>query len=59
MRAVLTRLGPNFRIDGVEQPSVLVYALPHETQRMHRGRIVLSVVRQQAVPERRRCKQCR
>lgn len=59
MRTVLSGLGPSFRIDGVEQPSVRVYALPHETQRMHRGRIMFHVIRQQAVPERRCCKQRR
>jgi hypothetical protein len=59
MRTVLSRLGPSFRIDGVEQPSILVYALPHEAQRLQCSRIMLSIVRQQAVPERRRCKQGR
>lgn len=59
MRTVLSRLGPRFGIDGVEQPSVLVYALPHEAQRQHGSRVMLSVIRQQAVPERRRCEQGR
>jgi hypothetical protein len=59
MRTILSRLGPSFRIDGVDQPSVLVYALPHEAQRLQCSRIMLSVVSQQAVPERRCCEQGR
>ena len=46
MRTTFKRLGENFRIDDVEQPSVLVYALPHEAQGLHCGRVMLIVVRQ-------------
>ena len=53
MRAGHARQRPRFRVDGVEQPPVLVYAVEHEVKCLHSGGVVLSVVCQFAVPERR------
>lgn len=46
MRTTSKLLGKRERIDDVEEPPVLVYALPHEAQGLHCGRIVLPVGRQ-------------
>jgi hypothetical protein len=59
MRTVSSPLGPRIGIDGVEQPSIPLYALPHERDDPQLGRLrptrlrgsMPSVVRQQAVPE--------
>jgi len=59
MSTGLTPRGPRFRIDSVEQPSVIVYAAEHKVQGFHRGRIMLYVARERAIPERRRCEEGR
>ena len=59
MSTGLTPRGPRLRVDGVEQPSVIVYAGEHKVQRFHRSRIVFYVAREGAISERRRREESR